>query len=146
MNMIDILLVEDNPGDIDLVKEALSDAKVGNKLHVVKDGHEALAYLRRQEGFAAATRPGIVLLDLNLPRMDGREVLKEVKSDPELRSIPIVVMTTSKDEEDILKAYDLQANCYITKPVDFEQFMKAIRSLEDFWLTVVQLPKTNDQQ
>lgn len=140
MNTIEILLVEDNPGDIDLIKEALEDAGVTNKLNVVRDGQEALAYLRKEGSYAKAKRPGIILLDLNLPRKDGREVLKEVKADANLRSIPVIVLTTSGDEEDIARAYDLRANCYITKPMDFEQFMRVIRSMADFWLTVVQLP------
>ena len=141
---IEILLVEDNPGDVTLITEALKDAKVYNSLHVARDGVEAMEYLRAsQNEDAERPRPGLILLDLNLPRKDGREVLTEIKGDPDLRSIPVVVMTTSKDEEDIIKAYDAQANCYITKPVDFDQLMKVVRTIEDFWLTLVQLPPSN---
>ena len=142
---IEILLVEDNPGDVTLITEALKDAKVYNTLHVARDGVEAMEYLRAsQDEDSGVSRPGLILLDLNLPRKDGREVLKEVKGDPDLRSIPVVVMTTSKDEEDIIKAYDAQANCYITKPVDFDQLMIVVHSIEDFWLTLVQLPLGED--
>lgn len=138
---IDILLVEDNPGDVRLVREALKGAKVRNNLHVANDGVEAIEFLQcKGVNASERVRPGLVLLDLNLPKKDGREVLREVKQDPSLRSIPIVVMTSSKSEEDIWKAYDLQANCYITKPVDFGQLMHVIRSIEAFWLNVVQLP------
>jgi two-component system response regulator len=139
---IEILLVEDNPGDAELVQVALEDAKVRNNLHVVPDGVEAMAYLRKERQYDNVKRPVLILLDLNLPKKDGREVLKEIKSDENLRQIPVVVMTTSTDEEDILKAYDMQANCYITKPVDFEQFMKVVKTIESFWFTVVQLPIT----
>jgi chemotaxis family two-component system response regulator Rcp1 len=141
---IDILLVEDNPGDVRLTLESLNEAKVRNNLHVARDGVEALEFLRRQGPFADAVRPDLILLDLNLPRMDGREVLAEVKSDPDLMSIPVVVLTTSSAEQDILHSYQLQANCYITKPVDLEQFIKVVRSIEDFWLTVVTLPTSRD--
>ena len=142
---IKILLVEDNPGDIMLITEALKDAKVYNTLNVARDGVEAMEYLREsQKPDSQTSRPGLILLDLNLPKKDGREVLKEVKSDADLRSIPVVVMTTSKDEEDIMKAYDAQANCYISKPVDFNQLMKVVHSIEDFWLTLVQLPLGED--
>ena len=137
---IDILLVEDNPGDVRLTKEALSDAKVLNTLTVAIDGLEALAALRREGRFANAPRPDIILLDLNLPRKDGRAVLAEIKADPELRRIPVVVLTTSKAEEDVLRTYDLHANCYITKPLDLEQFITVVKSIEDFWFTVVKLP------
>ncbi len=137
---IEILLVEDNPGDVRLTEEALKEGKVINRLSVVGDGVEAMAYLRKEGGYAEAVTPDLILLDLNLPRKDGREVLRDVKSDPALRKIPIVVLTTSKDERDILKSYDLHANCYITKPVDFEQFITVVRAIEDFWLTVVKLP------
>lgn len=138
---IEILLVEDNPGDVLLVREALKSAKVRNNLHVAEDGVQAIDFLRcKGDNAKARIRPGFVLLDLNLPKKDGREVLREAKQDPGLRSIPIVVMTSSKSEEDIWKVYDLQANCYITKPVDFEQLMKVVRSIEDFWLSLVQLP------
>jgi CheY-like chemotaxis protein len=137
---IEILLAEDNPGDVRLTREAIKDAKVHNRLHVVTDGVEAMAFLRHEGNYAAAPRPDLILLDLNMPRMDGREVLKQLKSDDNFRRIPVVIITSSQAEEDILKAYDLQANCYVTKPVDLEQFMKVIRSVEEFWLTVVKLP------
>ena len=137
---IEILLVEDNPGDVRLTQEALRDAKVHNTLHVVTDGVEALAFLRREGKYAGSRRPDVILLDLNLPRKDGREVLAEIKVDEELRSIPVVVLTTSTAEQDILKAYELHANCYITKPVDLEQFIEVVRSIQDFWFTVVRLP------
>jgi len=137
---IRILMVEDNPDDIELTMEALKDAKVGNILKVVKDGEEALTYLRAEGPFRGSSRPDLILLDLNMPKKDGREVLKEIKNDPSLRRIPVVILTTSQAEEDILNTYDLHANCYITKPVDFNQFLKVVRSIEDFWLTVVKLP------
>lgn len=138
---IDILLVEDSPGDADLAREALEFSKLRNTLHVVTDGEEAMAFLRRQGKYADAPRPGLILLDLNLPRMDGRQVLAEVKSDPELRRIPVVILTISREEEDILRTYDLHANCYITKPIDLGQFVKVVQNIEDFWLTIVELPK-----
>jgi chemotaxis family two-component system response regulator Rcp1 len=137
---VEILLVEDNPGDVRLTQEALKDNKLHNNLHVVKDGVEALAFLRREGQYSGCPRPDLILLDLNLPRKDGREVLAEIKADPRFRRIPVVVLTTSKAEEDILRAYDLSANCYITKPVDFEQFIHVVRSIEDFWLAMVKLP------
>ncbi|HIE43804.1 MAG TPA: response regulator [Candidatus Omnitrophica bacterium] len=137
---VDILLVEDNPGDVRLTQEALKDAKMLNELHVVEDGEETLAFLRQEGKYADAPRPDIILLDLNLPRKDGREVLAELKKDEDLKSIPVVILTTSKAEEDILKTYDLHANCYITKPVDMEQFIKIVKSIKDFWLTIVKLP------
>jgi chemotaxis family two-component system response regulator Rcp1 len=137
---VEILLVEDSPGDVRLTVEALKDAKVRNELHVVEDGVEALAFLRQEGAYADAPRPDVILLDLNLPKKDGREVLAEIKGDPNLRRIPVVVLTVSQAEEDILKTYDLHANCYITKPVDLDQFIKVVRSIEDFWLTVVRLP------
>jgi chemotaxis family two-component system response regulator Rcp1 len=137
---VEILLVEDNPGDVRLTIEALKEGKVRNNLSVVKDGVEALAFLRREGNFAGATRPDLILLDLNLPKKDGREVLAEIKEDGALRRIPVVVLTTSKAEEDILRTYDLHANCYITKPVDLEQFISVVRSIDDFWLSVVRLP------
>jgi chemotaxis family two-component system response regulator Rcp1 len=137
---IEILLVEDNPGDVRLTQEALKDAKVLNKLCVVSDGVEALEFLRRQGRYVHAVRPGLILLDLNLPKMDGRKVLAEIKEDPDLKRIPVVVLTISKAEEDIIKTYELHANCYITKPVDLEQFMEVIKAIENFWLTVVKLP------
>ncbi|NOK04057.1 MULTISPECIES: response regulator [Myxococcus] len=137
---IEILLVEDNPGDVRLTIEALKEGKVRNRLSVARDGVEALAFLRRQGAYADAARPDLILLDLNLPRKDGREVLAEIKVDPNLRRIPVVVLTTSKAEEDVLRTYDLHANCYIAKPVDLEQFISVVRSIDDFWLSVVRLP------
>jgi two-component system, chemotaxis family, response regulator Rcp1 len=137
---IDILLVEDNLGDVRLTREALKEGKVLNDLHVVGDGIEALAYLRREGQYAKSMHPDIILLDLNLPRMDGRELLAKIKTDPKLRRIPVVILTTSKAEEDILKTYDLHANCYITKPVDMDRFITVVKSIEDFWFTIVKLP------
>ena len=137
---IDILLVEDNPGDVRLTREALREGKIRNNLHVARDGVEALAFLRREGGHADAPRPDVILLDLNLPRKSGREVLSEVKQDPALRQIPVVVLTSSEAEEDIVRAYDLHANCYISKPVDLDQFITVVKSIEDFWFTVVKLP------
>jgi chemotaxis family two-component system response regulator Rcp1 len=137
---IEILLVEDNPGDVRLTREALSEAKVRNSLSVAGDGEVALAFLRREGAYSTAPRPDIILLDLNLPKKDGRQVLAEVKADTELRRIPVVILTTSKAEEDILKTYDLHANCFITKPVDFDQFVKVVKSIEHFWLSIVTLP------
>ncbi|CAN5907315.1 response regulator [soil metagenome] len=138
---IEILLVEDNPGDVRLTEEALREGKVKNRLHVARDGVEAIEFLRRQGKFADATRPDLVLLDLNLPRKDGREVLAEIKNDPELKTLPVVVLTTSSAEADILRTYSLHANCYIQKPVDLDQFVQVVKSIDDFWLTVVRLPK-----
>ena len=137
---VDILLVEDNLGDVRLTQEALKDAKVLNNLWVVSDGVEAMAFLNREAEYVAAPRPDVILLDLNLPKKDGREVLAEIKRDTSLRRIPVVILTTSSADQDILKAYDLHANCYITKPVDLEQFIKVVRSIEDFWLTIVTFP------
>ena len=137
---VEILLVEDNPGDVRLTIEALKEGRVRNRLSVARDGVEALAFLRRQGPHAQAPRPDLILLDLNLPRRDGREVLADIKDDTVLRRIPVVVLTTSKAEEDILRTYDLHANCYITKPVDLEQFISVVRSIDDFWLSVVRLP------
>lgn len=137
---IEILLVEDNPGDVRLTIEALKEAKVINHLTVVKDGMEALAFLRRQGSYTAAPRPHLIVLDLNLPRKDGREVLADIKADDRLKRIPVVVLTTSQDEQDVLKSYNLHANCYITKPVDLDQFVRVVRSIEDFWLGIVVLP------
>lgn len=137
---IEILLVEDNPGDVRLTQEVLKEGRIRNTLNVVTDGVEALAFLRREGAYADAPLQDMVLLDLNLPRMDGREVLAEIKGDPELRQIPVVVLTTSSAEVDIVKAYDLHANCYITKPVDLDQFENVVRSIEDFWLAIVKLP------
>ena len=140
VRLIEVLLVEDSEPDVRLTIEALKEAKVKNRLWVVEDGVEAMDFLRRQGRHADAPRPDLILLDLNLPRKDGRQVLKEIKTDPSLWRIPIVVLTISKAEEDVLKAYDLHANCYITKPMDFNRFMEVIRSIEDFWLAVVKLP------
>jgi chemotaxis family two-component system response regulator Rcp1 len=137
---IEILLVEDNPGDVRLTQEAFNDGKILNKLHVVGDGIEALAFLNQEGEYADVPRPELILLDLNLPRKDGRDVLAEIKADGDLRRIPVVVLTTSCSEEDILKSYDLNANCYITKPVDLNQFIKVVKSIEDFWMTIVKLP------
>jgi two-component system, chemotaxis family, response regulator Rcp1 len=137
---VNILLVEDNPGDVRLTVEALKESKVRNNLMVVEDGVEALQCLRQQGKYASQPRPDIVLLDLNLPRKDGREVLAEIKVDELLKHIPVVVVTSSQAEQDVLKAYNLHANCYITKPVDLEQFINVVKSIEDFWLVVVRLP------
>lgn len=137
---IEILLVEDSPSDTDLTLEALKDFKVRNHVSVVEDGVQALEFLRRQSPFTDVPRPDLIMLDLNLPRKDGREVLAEIKVDENLRTIPIVVLTTSRAEQDILRAYQLSANCYITKPVDFNQFLEVVRSIENFWLFVVTLP------
>jgi CheY-like chemotaxis protein len=133
-------MVEDNPDDVELTVEALKDARVANHLTVVQDGEEALSYLRCRGKYAQAVRPDLILLDLNMPRKNGRDVLRDIKNDPKLKRIPVVILTTSQAEEDILHTYDLHANCYITKPVDFNQFLKVVRSIEDFWLTVVKLP------
>jgi chemotaxis family two-component system response regulator Rcp1 len=138
---IEILLVEDNPGDVRLTKEVLMEGKVRNNLQTVGDGVEAMAFLRKENNYAEAPRPDLILLDLNLPKKDGREVLQEIKADHQLRTIPVMVLTTSAADEDILRSYDLSANCYITKPVDLYQFIKVIRSIEAFWLTIVSLPK-----
>jgi CheY-like chemotaxis protein len=137
---IEVLLVEDNPGDAQLTRIALEDSKISVNLNVVEDGVEAMAFLRKQDKYAKVPHPDIVLLDLNLPRKDGREVLAEIKTDPTLKRIPVVVLTTSQAEEDIIKAYNLAANCYITKPVDFDQFVKIVQSIEDFWFAIVKLP------
>jgi len=138
---IDILLVEDNPGDARLAIEALKESKVSNTLHWVKDGEEAMAFLRQEGEYADKPRPDLVLLDLNLPKKDGREVLADIKSDEELKTIPVVILATSKSEEDVLRTYSLHCNCYITKPIDLKQFLKVVKSIEDFWLTIVKLPK-----
>jgi len=137
---VEILLVEDNPGDHRLTKEALHEGKVYNNLHWVKDGVEAIEFLKQRGKHANAPRPDIILLDLNLPKKDGREVLSEIKGDRDLRAIPVVILTTSKAEEDVLKSYDLHANCYVTKPVDLEKFIVVIQSIDRFWLSVVTLP------
>lgn len=140
--LIKILLVEDNPGDARLTLEAMREAKMHNHIAVVEDGVEAMRYLRREGRYSDAPRPDLILLDLNLPKKDGREVLTDVKSDPALKRIPVVILTTSQAEQDVLRAYDLHANCYITKPVDLEQFMKVIRFIDEFWVGVVTLPRT----
>jgi CheY-like chemotaxis protein len=137
---IQVLLVEDNPGDVELTRIALEDSKISVNLNVVEDGVEAMAFLRKQEKYANVPHPDIVLLDLNLPRKDGREVLAEIKTDQHLKRIPVVVLTTSQAEEDILKAYNLSANCYIAKPVDFDQFVRIVKSIENFWFAIVKLP------
>jgi two-component system, chemotaxis family, response regulator Rcp1 len=139
-HMIEILLVDDDLGDVRLTVEALKQTKMLTNLSFARDGVEALASLRRQGKYAAVPRPDIILLDLNMPRKDGREVLSEIKEDPDLKQIPVVVLTTSADEEDVLRSYDLHANCYVTKPVDLAQFMKVVTAIEDFWFTVVKLP------
>jgi len=138
---IEILLVEDNPGDARLTREVLNDAKVINNISVARDGEEAMAFLRREGTYADALRPDLILLDLNLPRKDGREVLAEIKQDPDLRRIPVVILTTSQAEEDILKSYNLHANCYLTKPVDLDQFISLVQAVENFWLSIVKLPR-----
>ena len=138
---VEILLVEDSPSDTDLTVEALREAKVRNRLSIVEDGVQALEFLRRQGKYALAPRPDLILLDLNLPRKDGREVLAEIKSDASLKTIPVVVLTTSRAEQDVLQAYKHHANCYITKPVDFEQFLNVVHSIESFWLMLVTLPQ-----
>ena len=138
---IEILLVEDNPGDVRLTQEAFKTGKVHNTLHVVWDGEEAMAFLNREGDYKDAPRPDIILLDLNLPKKDGREVLKDIKSDENLKNIPVVVLTTSSAEEDILKSYNLHANCYITKPVDPDKFLTIVHYIEDFWLSIVKLPR-----
>jgi two-component system response regulator len=138
---IDILLVEDNPGDVDLTKEALEGAKVFNRLHVAEDGEQALDFLFRRGKFVGVLRPDLILLDLNLPKRDGRQVLEAIKAEPALAEIPVVILTTSGAEEDVARAYRLHANCYITKPVNFKQFLTVVQAIEDFWLTIVKLPK-----
>ncbi|AFZ23360.1 response regulator with CheY-like receiver domain and winged-helix DNA-binding domain [Cylindrospermum stagnale PCC 7417] len=141
MTPIEVLLVEDNPGDAELIRIAFEESKTSSiNLNVVEDGVEAMAFLRKQEKYAKAPHPDILLLDLNLPKKDGREVLAEMKVDVKLRRIPVVVLTTSQAEEDILKAYNLAANCYITKPVDFDQFVRIVQSIENFWFAIVKLP------
>jgi CheY-like chemotaxis protein len=137
---VEILLVEDNPGDVRLTQEALKEGKVRNNLHVAGDGVEAMAFLQREGKYAGAPHPDLILLDLNLPKKDGRELLAEIKAAPHLKRIPVVILTTSKDEQDIIKSYNLHANCYITKPVDLDQFLKVVKSVEDFWLSIVKLP------
>jgi chemotaxis family two-component system response regulator Rcp1 len=142
---VNVLLVEDNPGDVRLTKEALKDAKLKINLHVAVDGMEAMAFLQKQGKYAASPRPDLVLLDLNLPKKDGRQVLAEIKEDPDLKRIPVVIVTTSKAEEDILKTYNLHANCYVTKPLDLDQFINVVKSIEQFWLTIVKLPNGQNE-
>ena len=142
-NAIEILLVEDNPGDARLTEEAFRESRLLNHLHRVHDGVEAIAFLRREGKYADVPRPDIVLMDLNMPRKDGREVLAEIKTDPKLKSIPIVVLTTSDADADVMKSYELHANCYITKPVDLDRFMDIVQRIEDFWLAIVRLPRTD---
>ncbi len=141
---IEILLVEDNVGDARLAEEALKESKVRNKLHHVKDGVEAMKFLHRQQEYAHVTPPDLILLDLNLPRKDGREVLAEIKEDPELKLVPVVVLTTSEAERDLVKSYDLHANAFIVKPIDLNRFIEIVETIEDFWFTVVKLPQRND--
>lgn len=138
---IELLLVEDSPGDVELTREALTESRIANRLHVVEDGEQAIEFLEKRGRFADAVRPDLVLLDLNLPRKDGREVLRHIKLHPDLAPIPVVILTTSRAEEDVLRTYELHANCYITKPVDVNQFFEVIKSIQDFWLTVVKLPR-----
>jgi len=142
VDVIEILLVEDNEGDARLTQEALTETKVANKLHWVEDGEEAMEFLLRKGKHANVPRPHVILLDLNLPKKDGREVLAEIKKDPGLRRIPVVILTASEAETDILKTYDLHANCYITKPIDLDQFLKVVKAIESFWLTIVKLPNS----
>jgi CheY-like chemotaxis protein len=136
----DILLVEDSPGDVRLSREAWKEARIRNRLHIAEDGVEAMAFLRREGKHAGAVRPHLILLDLNLPKKDGRDVLAEIKRDPALKQIPVVVLTTSKADQDIQRSYDLHANCYISKPLDMDRFIRVVRSIEDFWLSTVTLP------
>ncbi len=140
LQVIDILLVEDNPGDVRLAQEGLKESKVRNRLFVVEDGVEAMAFLRRQGKYSDVPHPDLILLDLNLPRKSGREVLTEIKIDENLKHIPVVVLTVSRAEEDVMRCYNNYANCYITKPLDFNQFMEVTKSIEEFWLTIVKLP------
>lgn len=135
------MLVEDNEADVYLTLEAFKNCKLRNAIHVVKDGVEAMGFLRKEGEYSDVARTDIILLDLNMPRKDGRETLKEIKEDPDLKSIPVVVLTTSEGEQDILKSYNLHANCYITKPVDFQQFIEVVKQIENFWFTVVKLPQ-----
>lgn len=140
VEVFQVLLVEDDPGDVLITREAFEDNKVANQLHVVRDGEQALDFLHRRNGYADAPRPGLVLLDLNLPKFGGREVLAAIKSDPELKAIPVVILTTSEAEEDIVRSYQLHANAYVTKPVDFDRFLAVVRQIDDFFLSVVRLP------
>ena len=145
MKPIDILLVEDRPGDADLAREALEESKFRNNLFVVDDGVKAMDFLHKKEQFADMPRPDLIILDLNLPRKDGREVLKEIKSDDHLKRIPVVILTTSKAEEDVIKTYNLHANCYITKPLELDKFMEIVNAIEHFWMNIVVLPKNQIQ-
>ncbi len=140
LKTVEILMVEDNQGDADLTREGLDRSKISNRLHVVEDGEKAMAFLRRQGTYAEAPRPDLILLDLNLPRKDGREVLAEIKSDDNLKRIPVVILTSSRAEEDIVKSYNLHANCYISKPIELKQFLDVVKSIENFWLSIVVLP------
>jgi two-component system response regulator len=145
LHPIEILLVEDNPGDSRLAKEALKESKLKNNLYIAEDGVEAMNFLYKTGKYSKMPRPDLVILDLNLPKKDGREVLAEIKNDDNLKRIPVVILTISKAEEDILKTYNLHANCYVTKPLDLDQFMKVVRSIEDFWLTIVKLPNGKNE-
>jgi CheY-like chemotaxis protein len=142
---VEILLVEDNPGDAVLTREAFKDCRLQNAMHHVHDGVEALAFLHREGPYAGRPRPDLILLDLNLPRMDGREVLAAIKRDEDLKRIPVIILTTSDDERDVLKAYNLHANCFITKPIALDRFLAVVRSIEEFWLTIVRLPRKEPQ-
>jgi two-component system response regulator len=146
LDSIDILIVEDNPGDARLIREVLNDNKVYSSLFIVNDGVEAMKFLHKQGKFTSAPRPDLIILDLNLPKKDGREVLAEIKADEDLKYIPVVIMTISQAEEDILKTYKLHANCYITKPIDLTEFIKVIKSIEDFWFSIVKLPPKNEMK
>ena len=137
---IEILMVEDDEGDVELALEALEDSKLVTNINIAKDGVEAMAYLRKEEPFEKTVRPDVILLDLNMPRKNGREVLAEIKADKDLRNIPVIILTTSQVDEDVVKSYHLGANCYITKPVDFDQFVKVVKNIESFWFTIVKLP------
>jgi two-component system response regulator len=143
---IDILLVEDNPGDADLAREALEQSKISNNLYVVEDGIDAMAFLGQSGKYADMPQPDLIILDLNLPRMDGREVLSEIKKDDNLKRIPVVILTTSKADEDVIESYNLYANCYVTKPIAFDQFMKVVQSIQEFWLSIVALPPNGAKQ
>jgi CheY-like chemotaxis protein len=144
-SLVEILLVEDNPSDILLTQIAMKECKIANRVHVTVDGEVALAFLRRQEPYQGVPRPDLILLDLNLPRMDGRELLGEIKSDPTLRAIPVVVLSTSSAETDVLRSYDLHANAFVTKPLDMEQFSRVVRRIDDFWFGIVRLPRRSQQ-
>lgn len=144
MKLIDILVVEDNSGDARLIKEVMNDNKIFSSFYLAKDGVEAMDFLKHNGKFKNSPKPDLIILDLNLPRMDGREVLSEIKNDEKLKHIPIVIMTISQAEEDILKSYNLHANCYITKPIDLNQFIKVVKSIEDFWFSIVKLPPKDD--